>query len=135
MRFEYTAVDRGNLAAGQIAGEVYEFIIGGRGYTQSHNENGTQLKAIDGTEYSQLWHIERVWSIETTKISEGTQLDEWQSFLDSISGRAPFVWDRGSNAAGVEVNPLNVVITSKNRRQQRIMRTPNYRYSLTVREL
>lgn len=134
MRLVYSAVDRGELVTGHVEGDPYEIIIGGRSFVRRKRDRKRVVTALDGTRRSQLERIEREWQVVTTKIAEGPDLDIWYEFLDSVANDEVFTWDRKSSTAATDIAPLGVILVSTTHTESRILRTNNYRFSLTLRE-
>ncbi len=134
MRFIFTAKDNGALAATHVDGDQFEFVVGARQFTRQQRIRKKVVRAVDGTERHQLENIERLWNVTTARIQAGTQQDEFLSMVDSVSAGELFTWDRNSTSPGASVTPLIVLLNSTSIREQRIMRTNYFRYSLTLKQ-
>ena len=113
----YTAVERGSISDGRVAGTTYVFDIGLSLWEQSTTRKKTQASSLSGNTETILHRLDRVVSISTTPIGEPLLVDQMREFLDSVAGGEPFIIDKHGSAATAD-NPINARIEGDYREQR-----------------
>lgn len=114
----YTAVDRGSLANGRVAGSAYIFDVGLNLWDLTTTRKKTQAISLSGSTETILHRLDRVANVATAPISDDDLIDQMREFLDSVAGGEPFIIDKYGSVA----TPDNPVIASieDDYREQRI---------------
>lgn len=108
----YTAVDRGELVSGHVAGAEYSFDFDVSNASESPKTNRHTSRSLSGKSQSTLYSHDYIWSVTSTTITKGSV--EWRNFrefISSVRGGESFTLDIfGANSS--PDNPLVMIINN-----------------------
>ena len=110
MRLIYTATR--NLAPGQVENTSYEIAFDHARAEMSGSFANSTTRALDGSSETDLYYDDENYDCRTDVIESAQLRAEIESFLHSTAAGEEFTFDPDSNQVGVDVNPMQAVLTS-----------------------
>lgn len=108
--FSYTAVDRGDLAAGHSAGTSYQIEIPLTDWSPSDREKKVVRRSLSGIPHQILHHRTKLFRFATLATDDATLLAHLEELFSSVAGGEPFSIDVLGTIASPN-NPINVVMS------------------------
>lgn len=133
MRIEYVATRK--LAPGHSVDTSYELAVYADTLDSDIDAKGSRQVSLDRSRVeSELYGIDRLYSVVTDHIPIGQASAEFEEFLESVINGENFIFDPDSDVVASIVNPLSALLESTGYSPRRNL-PGHFQYAFTVRIL
>jgi len=130
----YTAVNRGELIGGHVAGNPYTILFQLEAYPRTRTARGTMEETNDGTPEGWLAANVISWQLDTDLVLE-SNVGQWEEFFSSVMNGEPWTLDlTGTIAVPVAATTYSVWMPDRRVTRQQVL-PRNAKYSFRAQKL